>query len=431
MDIIELYELYKKFPSVQTDSRNLKPNDIFFALKGKNFNGNQFAKQAIDNGAAYAVIDEKVPIDFGIEIAEKIILVDDVLITLQQLANHHRRQFDIPFLAITGSNGKTTTKELIHAVLSATFKTYTTEGNLNNHIGVPLTILRIRDDAEIAVIEMGANHVGEIASYCQISLPTHGVITNCGKAHLEGFGDMEGVKKGKGELYDHLRKNRGTAFVMWDYDYLRSMSHDIPEIIKYGTANADVVGTVLETDPFLYVKTKDSTVLSSIKTNFVGEYNLPNVLAAVAVGKYFKVSEEKIKAAIENYFPSNNRSQLIEHGSNKIILDAYNANPSSMKLAIENLAHLKAENKVLVLGDMAELGTDSLQEHQGIVDLVRKFQWKEVLLVGIEFSKTKHNFHFCENTEAAKQWLQQQHFENTYILIKGSRNSRMEKVLED
>ncbi len=428
----ELYHIFIKHPSAQTDTRKLKPGDIFFALKGEHFNGNAFAGQAIDQGAVYAVIDETVPMDIGIEIPGKTILVNDVLEALQQLAKHHRQQFTIPFLAITGSNGKTTTKELIHAVLSSTFKTYTTEGNLNNQIGIPLTILKIKPDAEIAVIEMGANHQKEIASYCSFTLPTHGIITNCGKAHLEGFGDMEGVRKGKGELFDHLRSQNGTAFVMWDYDYLQDMSKGISGIIKYGTTeDAHVIGSVKKSNPYLEVTIKQGLDEHLIQTQLVGEYNLPNVLAAVTVGKYFKVPDDKIKEAIENYSPSNSRSQLLEIGTNKIILDAYNANPSSMKLAIENFAHLTADNKVLMLGGMAELGDESLHEHKAIVDLIKQYHWKKVALVGGDFLKFDHSFIHFENAAQAKDWLKQQHFENTYFLIKGSRSIQMEKVLND
>src|SRR6478672_11737903 len=276
MKISELYDIYKKYPSVQTDTRKIKKDDIFFALKGANFNGNEFAQKAIKEGASYAVIDEK-----KFEIPGKTILVEDALIALQQLASHHRKQFTIPFIAITGSNGKTTTKELIHAVLSTTFITYTTEGNLNNHIGIPLTLLKIKDDAEIAVVEMGANHLGEIASYCRYAMPTHGLITNCGKAHLEGFGGVEGVRKGKGELFDHLRKAGGTAFVMWDYDYLQNLSKGIPYIIKYGTHDADLTGATVEVEPYLTVKVNGQYTTGDIHTNLVGDYNLPNVLAAV------------------------------------------------------------------------------------------------------------------------------------------------------
>lgn len=426
MSIAELYDTYKKHPSIQTDSRKLKHGDIFFALKGDNFNGNTFAKQAIVDGAVFAVIDEK-----KYEIPGKTILVKNVLETLQQLAKYHRQQFSIPFLAITGSNGKTTTKELVHVVLSASYITYTTEGNLNNQIGIPLTILKIKPYAEIAVIEMGANHQKEIASYCSYTLPTHGLITNCGKAHLEGFGGIEGVKKGKGELFDYLRSNNGTAFVMSDYDYLKDMSKEISKIISYGTAKSDVEGKVLKSEPFLEVIINKGAHITSIKTQLVGDYNLPNVLAAVAVGKYFKVPDDKIKTAIENYTPSNNRSQLIRKGTNTIILDAYNANPSSMKPAIENFAHLAAEQKVLILGGMAELGDESLDEHKAIVELIKKYDWNNVVLVGGDFLKFEHPFIKFNTSAETKVWMQQQQFENAHFLIKGSRSMQMEKVIEN
>ena len=426
MSIEELYAVYKQYPSVQTDTRKLKPGDIFFALKGGNFNGNQFAKQAIEEGAALSVIDEK-----EFEIPGKTFLVNDVLTTLQELAQYHREQFEIPFLAITGSNGKTTTKELIHAVLSTSFKTYTTEGNLNNHIGIPLTILKIKEDADIAVIEMGANHLGEIAGYCKYALPTHGLITNCGKAHLEGFGGVEGVKKGKGELFDFIRTlKKGIAFVNWDYDYLQVMSKGIHSIVRYGmNKEAEVTGKAFHADPFLEIEITKGLNDKKIKTQLVGEYNLPNVLAAVAVGKKFDVSGEKIKTAIENYVPSNSRSQLIEKGTNKIILDAYNANPSSMKLAIENFGKLKAKNKVLMLGAMAELGIESLSEHKLIIDLIDQYNWKDVVLVGGDFLKTKHNYRSFESFSEARGWFKDQHFENTHLLIKGSRSAQMEKII--
>jgi UDP-N-acetylmuramoyl-tripeptide--D-alanyl-D-alanine ligase len=428
MMIEELYKIYQQYPSVQTDTRKLKAGDIFFALKGPNFNGNSFAEKAIGTGAAYVVIDEK-----EYEIEGKTILVPDVLSSLQELALYHRKQFNIPFIAITGSNGKTTTKELIHAVLSSSFKTYTTEGNLNNHIGIPLTILKIRPDAEMAVIEMGANHLKEIAGYCQIALPTHGLITNCGKAHLEGFGSEEGVRKGKGELFDFLRTlTHGFAFVMWDYDYLQEMSKGISGIIKYGTKDNDhVIGKTIPSETFLKVEITQGLDDGIITTQLVGEYNLPNVLAAVTVGKFFEVPESKIKSAIEHYVPSNSRSQLTEKDSNKIILDAYNANPSSMKLAIENFAKKNSENKILMLGAMAELGKESLQEHQQIIDLIKKYPWKEVVLVGGDFLRLSHPFLSFEDSLQAKEWFVKQHFENSYILVKGSRSMQMEKVLGD
>jgi len=427
MKIPELYEIYQQHPSVQTDTRRLRKGDIFFALKGPNFNGNEFATKAIEDGAAYAVIDDE-----KFKTSKKTILVDDSLVALQGLAKYHRKQFTIPFIAITGSNGKTTTKELIHSVLKSTYSTYTTEGNLNNHIGVPLTLLKIKREAEIAVIEMGANHIGEIASYCQIALPTHGLITNCGKAHLEGFGSVEGVKKAKGELFDYLRTiTHGYAFVMWDYDYLQQMSKGISGVIKYGTKdNAHLVGRVFRNDPFLEVEIIQGIDERNIKTQLVGDYNLPNVLAAVTVGKFFKVPEAKIKSAIENYAPSNSRSQLIEKGTNKIILDAYNANPSSMKLAIENFSKMPGD-KVLILGSMAELGRDSEKEHQELIEQVKKYNWKNVALVGKEFNKINHSYGQFLDAREARSWLQQQKFENMNILIKGSRSMQMEKTIED
>ena len=425
MTIEQLYKIFEQYPSVETDTRKLKTGDIFFALKGENFNGNSFTKKALESGAVYAVIDDK---EFYIN--DNTILVDDVLKTLQELAKYHRKQFTIPFLAITGSNGKTTTKELIHAVLSSTLKTYTTEGNLNNHIGIPLTILRIKKDAHIAVIEMGANHQKEIASYCEFTLPTHGLITNCGKAHLEGFGGVEGVKKGKGELFDYLRSNNGTAFIMSDYDYLLEMSNGIQKQITYGISDAEITGVLISADPFIAVEITKGADIAKIQTRLVGNYNLPNVLAAVAVGKHFNIPEKAIKTSIENYHPSNSRSQMIEKGTNKIILDAYNANPSSMKLAIENFASLNANKKILVLGAMAELGNESIEEHKSIIKLIQQYKWDNVLLVGGDFLKLQHPYLSFSNAEEAKACLQKLQMENSYFLIKGSRSIKLEKILE-
>jgi UDP-N-acetylmuramoyl-tripeptide--D-alanyl-D-alanine ligase len=423
--IEELYQIYLKHPSVQTDTRKLKPGDIFFALKGENFNGNAFAKQAVEAGAAYVVID-----DAAYEISGKTILVDNVLECLQQLAHHHRQQFQIPFIAITGSNGKTTTKELIHAVLSSKYKTYTTEGNLNNHIGIPLTLLRIKADAEIAVIEMGANHQKEIESYCQYALPTHGLITNCGKAHLEGFGGAAGVRKGKGELFDYLKTIDGTAFIFNDYDYLKEMSVGVSHIFSYGSKDGDITGEMLSSEPYLETAITGKNTFH-IQTQLVGSYNFPNVLAAVCVGQYFKIAADKIKWAIENYTPSNSRSQLINKGSNRFIMDAYNANPSSMKLAIENFANLKSEKKVLLLGAMAELGEESMAEHEAIIKLIQSKNWEKVVLVGGDFIKLAHPYLSFTNAQEAKTWLQNQKFENTDFLVKGSRSMQMEKIITE
>ncbi|MFM2326400.1 MAG: hypothetical protein RIR31_602, partial [Bacteroidota bacterium] len=377
MQIEQLYKIFLAYPSVQTDTRKIKKNDLFFALKGPNFNGNAFAKNALDAGAAFVIADEPTGL-----IDERIINTTDVLTTLQLLAKHHRQQFKIPFIAVTGSNGKTTTKELLHEVLATSYKTYTTEGNLNNHIGIPLTILKIKADAAIALIEMGANHLKEIESYCRFTLPTHGLITNCGKAHLEGFGGIEGVRRGKGELFDYLKATNGTVFIMNDYKYLKEMSEGIENIKTYGIHDAAITGEVKNSSGFLEVAITKGAAINTIKTQLVGEYNLPNVLAAVAIGKYFNVPDEKIVSALEEYAPSNSRSQLIEIGSNKIILDAYNANPSSMKAAIENFAKMEGDQKILLLGGMMELGAESLQEHQSIITLIDSYKWKAVVLVG-------------------------------------------------
>jgi UDP-N-acetylmuramoyl-tripeptide--D-alanyl-D-alanine ligase len=422
--ITELYTLFQQYPNVQTDTRKLQPGDMFFALKGPSFNGNLFALQALQQGASYAVVDEDVAPG-----NEKVLLVEDVLTTLQQLAKYHRQQFDIPFIAITGSNGKTTTKELVSTVLASHYTTYTTQGNLNNHIGVPLTLLSIKPDAEMAVIEMGANHQKEIAGYCEYTLPTHGIITNCGKAHLEGFGGEEGVRKGKGELYDFLRLHDGAIFLFDDYEYLHSMSRGIQKQFIYGTHQGDVIGQVTSSNPFIHVHVKD--IDTEIKTHLVGSYNLPNVLCAVAVGTYFNVPVEKIVHAIEKYQPSNSRSQMIEQGSNKIILDAYNANPSSMKVAIENFAKLQADHKVLMLGGMMELGNDSVAEHQQVVELIHQYPWKYVVLVGGDFASTHNGTAlFLPDAAAAKDWFKQKGFEQTHFLIKGSRSMQMEKIIQ-
>lgn len=422
-NIAALYEIYRQHPSVQTDTRKLKAGDIFFALKGPNFNGNAYAEQALAAGAACAVVDEAAYYTQP----DKMVLVPDVLQALQQLANTHRRALQIPFLAITGTNGKTTTKELVNAVLSSHFKTVATVGNLNNHIGVPLTILSIPPDSQMAVIEMGANHQREIAGYCEVAMPTHGLITNIGKAHLEGFGGPEGVKIAKGELYDYLRAHNGTAFVCTDYDYLLPMAKGIATVITYGSRHADHQGHAVTGPALLSVALDGDT--TPVQTNLVGAYNTPNVLAAVAIGRYFGVPETSIRAALEAYVPSNNRSQVMQQGTNTIIMDAYNANPSSMRAAIENFAGIDAPKKVLLLGGMMELGEDSLREHQALADLLQQTHWHAVVLVGGDFSKVKHPYLFLPDAAAAHDWLAQQQYQHTYLLIKGSRSVGMEKVL--
>jgi UDP-N-acetylmuramoyl-tripeptide--D-alanyl-D-alanine ligase len=425
--IAELYIVFQQHPSVQTDTRKLKKGDLFFALKGPSFNGNQFALQALAAGAAYAIIDEPVADADGAG-NDRLILVEDVLTTLQLLAKHHREQFSIPFIAITGSNGKTTTKELVHAVLNEHYTTYTTQGNLNNHIGIPLTLLSVRPDARFAVIEMGANHQKEIEGYCVYVQPTHGIITNAGKAHLEGFGGEEGVRKGKGELFDYLRTSGGTVFAFDDYDYLHEMTTGIKHISWYGTQKGTITGHVKESEPFLQIAFTGGVEFTTLTTQLVGSYNLPNVLCAVAVGKYFFVPEFKITAALSHYCPSNSRSQLVTAGSNKIILDAYNANPSSMKAAIENFAKVDAAQKVLLLGGMMELGAESIAEHQQLVTLIGQYPWHSVVLVGGDFANVQHPYHYCATATAAGEWVKAQQFSNTYFLIKGSRSMQMEKT---
>ncbi len=422
-----LYEIFKQHPQVQTDTRKLKTGDIYFALKGPNFNGNLFAANALELGASYAIVDEAITLDTKWE--EQVLKVDDSLLCLQSLAKLHRTKFTIPFIGITGSNGKTTTKELVAAVLSSHFKTYTTQGNLNNHIGVPITLLSVHADAQMAVIEMGANHLKEIESYCSYAMPNFGLITNCGKAHLEGFGSEEGVKKAKGELFDYLRVNKGAAFIMSDYDYLVQMSEGINEVVSYGTKTGKVQGIAHSTNGMLAVEFTKGFNIQNIQTQLVGDYNLPNVLAAVTIGMHFNVPAEKIKTALENYTPTNSRSQLIRWKENDIILDAYNANPTSMQLAIENFAKLQAPHKILFLGGMRELGESSIKEHQQLINIIEQFTFDNVILVGGDFKACKHPYLYFEDALLAKDWLNQQHLKGYSILIKGSRGFQMEQLI--
>ncbi len=426
MDIPALYHLFLEHPSVQTDTRKLRQGDLFFALRGPSFNGNEFAKQALDAGASYVVIDEP-----GYAVNEQCILVHDVLLTLQQLAKYHREQFDIPFIAITGSNGKTTTKELITTVLKKRFTVYATEGNLNNHIGVPLTLLKIKKDAGIAVIEMGANHLKEIESYCSIALPGYGIITNCGKAHIEGFGSIEGVRKGKGELYDFLREHDGCIFRNADLDYLVDMAKGIGRQISYGSAESGATyrGRVMPNDVFLKIAALGDSGETVLDAQLVGAYNFPNVMAAVAVGLYFEVPMDDIKQAIAAYNPDNSRSQLMQRGSNKIILDAYNANPASMNAAISNFASLELPGKTLWIGAMKEMGKDEEREHRELLELIGKYAWDDVILVGKEFKGLEGTYRWFENSADAADYVRLHAPVNSSILIKGSRGSRMELML--
>ncbi|RYE21690.1 MAG: UDP-N-acetylmuramoyl-tripeptide--D-alanyl-D-alanine ligase [Sphingobacteriales bacterium] len=425
MNIASLYDIYLQHPGVQTDTRKLKQGDLFFALKGPNFNGNGFAKQALEAGAAYAVVDEQ---EYAID--GRYILVEDVLTALQQLALHHRRQFDIPFIAITGSNGKTTTKELLTTVLRKKYITYATDGNLNNHIGVPLTLLKIKKDAEMAVIEMGANHLREIASYCVIARPTYGIITNCGKAHIEGFGGIEGVRKGKGELYDFLREKGGAIFRNTDLDYLEDMAKGIDIQLTYGSSNAQYIGKPIMEGSFLDVAILISHAETTIHTQLVGDYNFPNVMLAVAAGLHFGIGIDAIKEAIESYSPDNSRSQWLQKGSNKIILDAYNANPTSMRAAISNFAAMHLQAKTLWLGAMKEMGPEEKNEHQQLVDFISQNQWQQVVLVGKEFAGLEGDYLRFDTSAGAAAYVKEHMPANASILIKGSRGSKMEVLLE-
>lgn len=450
----QIYQLYLQHPVVSTDTRKITPGCIFFALKGDKFDANTFAQQAIAEGAAYAVIDNA-----EYQKGEKFLLVDDVLGTLQDVARHHRRQLSIPVVGLTGTNGKTTTKELINAVLSQKFNTLATQGNLNNHIGVPLTILSIRPEHEMAVIEMGANHQKEIELLCSISRPSHGMITNIGKAHLEGFGGVEGIKKGKGELYQFLagksespevqkfgEQHEGIAFVNGDDPVLLKMQHDrgLQNVIYYGTANPDntITGSLTENSPYLSIEwaSKASGEKHSVKTQLTGAYNLDNILAAICIGNYFKLTADEINQGVAGYQPQNNRSQIKQTESNTLICDYYNANPSSMAVAIENINKLTADRKVLILGDMFELGDESAAEHKGIIKKALEADVAERIFVGKSFydlspevrkseSPEVGTVSFYLTAEDAIEALKLHPVKNSTILIKGSRGMALERLV--
>jgi UDP-N-acetylmuramoyl-tripeptide--D-alanyl-D-alanine ligase len=431
--IEKLYGIFLLHPRVSTDTRNIIPDSIFFALKGGNFNGNTFAKEALSKGAAFAVVDEK---EFSDN--ENCILVEDVLKALQQLARHHRQTLGknkLRVFALTGSNGKTTTKELLTRVLAKKFNTHFTKGNLNNHIGVPLTLLQLTEQHEMAVIEMGANHQKEIELLCSIAEPDFGLITNVGLAHLEGFGGPEGVLAGKTELFIDLKKRNGTAFVLADDAKIVERALSLKQI-TYGTNEiSEVKGKLISADPLVKFEWQTTEIPThEVQTQMVGAYNLPNLIAACAAGTYFNIDVRDIDDAISSYSPDNNRSQVMKCGTNMLLLDAYNANPSSMSAAIENFSKMKSDKKMIVLGDMFELGETSLKEHQNIVNLIGEMvPSATVVLVGELFSKTKYKYNAVKfpDSKNAADWMKKNLPENSLILIKGSRGMKMEIVAEE
>ena len=425
MEIKEIYNYFLQTTSIATDNRKIKTDNLFVALKGDNFNGNKFALSALENGAKYTIIDEA---EFKID--DRFILVDDSLLALQQLASYHRNQLNITIIGLTGSNGKTTTKELINAVLSQKFNTKATIGNLNNHIGVPLTLLSFDSSTEIGIVEMGANHQKEIEMLCGICQPDFGYITNFGKAHLEGFGGTEGVIKGKSELYEYLSSNHKTAFINSD-DAIQNEKTTNINRITFGFNNPEnfVNITKIETNPMVKIEFEDTT----IQSHLIGLYNANNINAAITIGKHFGVSNEKIKFGLENYIPNNNRSQLLEKNSNKIILDAYNANPSSMNAALTNFFQLEEKNKVAILGDMFELGIESSDEHKKLIEFCFHNENIIFYFIGKDFFAHKNsniNMNFYETFESFQSIFPNQKTENSFLLIKGSRGMSLERTLD-
>lgn len=437
MELSELYKLYQQHPLITTDSRDCPEGSIFFALKGESFDGNRFAKAALEKGCAYAVIDER---EFAEEGNGRLILVDNVLTTFKELAREHRRRFDIPVIGITGTNGKTTTKELIAAVLGEKYNVMYTRGNFNNDVGVPKTLFSLRPEHEIAVVEMGASHPGDIKALVDYVEPTCGLITNVGRAHLQGFGSFEGVKRTKGELYDFLESHNGLLFLNESNPDLMEMAaqRNFGRIISYGRdEGGNVEGEVIDCSPFLNFRWRQHLHAGQmpanayeVETHLIGAYNLDNMLAAIAVGLHFGISPAQINHALGHYIPSNNRSQLETTEHNRLIVDAYNANPSSMAAAIDNFKLMKAERKMAILGDMLELGAVSDEEHQKTVDALAAAGIKEVWLVGEEFGKTHTAFRKFKNVDEVKAAIAAHRPENYYILIKGSNGIHLSQLPE-
>lgn len=427
--IESLYQHYLKHPIICTDTRSISNGCLFFALKGDKFDANTFAAQAISEGAAYAIIDNE-----AYRYDNRYILVDDVLTALQDLARYHRSQLNIPVVGLTGSNGKTTTKELINAVLSQKYNTFATKGNLNNHIGVPLSILSLNEQTEIAVIEMGANHQKEIEFLCGIAQPTHGLITNIGMAHLDGFGGFEGVKKGKAELFAYLKNNEGIAFINRNNPYLLEMSEKagLHKIVYYGSdSNQTISGKLLKTDPFIELMWSNEEGSFQTEVHLTGAYNFENILAAICIGQFFEVDHDAINAGLSGYQPKNNRSQITKTATNTVICDFYNANPSSMAAALTNIALLNSTHKTVIIGDMFELGEESDEQHQLIIAQAEKLDIQTLIFIGKHFYNVKqaHKGLFFNTPAEAQTFLTENPVSNSLVLLKGSRGMALEQLL--
>ncbi len=428
MEIKQLYQLFIENSKITTDSRNAEKGSIFFALKGDHFDGNQYAETAIKNGCSLAIVDNP---NYAMD--NRFILVDDVLESLQRLANYHRKQLDIPIIAVTGTNGKTTTKELIANVLDSKYKIHYTRGNLNNHIGVPLTLLSMNTDIELGVVEMGANHMNEIKELCSITEPDYGIITNIGKAHLEGFGSFENIIKTKSELYDYIKQSNGRVFCNENNNILKNIVKEKElDVEFYGGKMSMISGEVIDSGMFLSLWIKIKEEEFRLNTKLIGTYNFENVIAAAAIGNYFKVPASQIIKAIESYTPKNNRSQFLETKRNKLFLDAYNANPTSVEASIHNFNSLKLKNACVVLGDMLELGNDSEIEHNKIIHLLKSCAFKQVILVGdIYCSINDHTEFSCfKSSEELIRWIEKNNINDSNVLIKGSRGIQLEKIVE-
>lgn len=426
MEIEELYNRFTECNGLTTDSRHCPEGSMFLALKGETFNGNTFAAQSLAQGCRYAVVDEP---QYASPENPRIILVDNCLETLQKLANYHRRRLGTRMIGVTGTNGKTTTKELIATVLGEKFKVLYTQGNFNNHIGVPLTLLRLKPEHEMAVIEMGANHPGEIKTLVHIAEPDYGIITNVGKAHLQGFGSFEGVIRTKGELYDFLReKGNSTIFIQNENPYLNKIAAGLT-CVRYGqTPGLDVTGKVVACSPFLHFSWTAEGVSHEVQTHLIGAYNLDNALAAVAIGRYFGVEDTQICHALSSYVPQNNRSQLVHTASNTLIVDAYNANPTSMMAALENFRQMEAAHKVAILGDMKELGEGSHEEHQKVVDFLKECGFERVMLVGPEFGGTSSPFEHYKDVKEVEALLAAHPLQGGCVLVKGSNSMKLSEL---